>query len=130
MAAQDIKPKRKYVKKERVYVIPDGARGGMLVLLEAIKAAHARARVRGRGDEVLRRMDLPRFRNGHYGMVKFLQRNDKNGFDPGDWYGNSYFNTEPGNLQAGFVELIAQLTKKDASDDDVNDKFYWKWWSV
>ncbi|CAM9189160.1 unnamed protein product, partial [Ectocarpus sp. 4 AP-2014] len=36
-----------------------------------------------------------------------LQRHDKNEFDPGDWYGNSYYHTKSGNLQAGFVELIA-----------------------
>lgn len=84
-------------------VIPDGAREGMLAFLDAIKATHARART---SDEVLRPMDLPRFRNGYYGVVKFLQRNDKNDFEVRDWT-----ETIPGILQVGLVELIAQLTE-------------------
>ena len=46
----------------------------MIVLQEAIKAAHTRARARGGDDKVLNKMDLFRFRNGHYGTVYRLVR--------------------------------------------------------
>lgn len=99
----------------------------MLVLLDAIKAAHARARARGSGD-VLKHLDSPRFRNGHYGTVRYPQKFDKGEFNAGDWYKNSRYSTEPGNLQKSFVKLIKELVETDESDDNVDEKFVWQWW--
>lgn len=101
----------------------------MIVLLEAIKAAHVRARERGGGDNILKHMDLPRFRDGDYGMIKFLQKNDNKKFDAGDWYTNSDYNTDERNLRKGFATLIAQLEENDAEDGEVGEKFVWRWWS-
>lgn len=109
----------------------------MLAVLGAIKAAHARARARASasGDDaekyakILQHMDSPRFRDGsgHYGMVRYLQKND-DAFSPGDWYTGSEFGTAPPqNMQKSFVALKNQLTRNDA-ESGVADKFVWKWW--
>lgn len=105
------------------------SRAGMVVLLEAIKAAHARARVKAKasGDDaeknasILQHMDATRFKDGHYGMVKYLQKRDED-FSPGEWYLESEFGKAPEkeNKQKAFVALKDKLTK--------NDKFVWKWW--
>lgn len=85
----------------------------------------------GGDDKVLRRVNLPNFRDGHYGMVNFLQEHDKK-FKVGDWYASSYFSKTEGNLQKGFVKLIKNSKENDAEDDDVPkaDTFVWKWFPI
>lgn len=110
----------------------------MLVVLGAIKAAHARARERvkvGGGDadkyaKILKHMETPRFRKGHYGTVNFLKENDAPAFDPGAWYRGSEFGTAgPGvNKQKSFVALRDALTQND-EDNCVDDKFVWEWYT-
>lgn len=119
--------------------IKDGEREGMLDVLGAIKAAHARARERVKlgGDDaekyakILQKMEKPRCRDekGHYGMVKHLLEYDDE-FNPGKWYTESEFGTAPPevNKQKSFIALKEQLTRDDA-ESGVADKFVWKWWT-
>lgn len=114
-AKQDSEPVAKRIK------INGGERDGMLVVLEAIKTAHARARakVSAGGDDakkykkILQKMEKPRCRDekGHYGMVKHLLEHDDE-FNPGEWYKHSEFGTAPPgvNKQKSFIALKEQLT--------------------
>lgn len=77
---------------------------------------------------MLKRLDSPTFRNGQYGTVRYLQIFDNDDFNAGDWYTNSRYSTEPGNLQESFVKLIKELVEKDESEDTVDEKFVWQWW--
>ena len=119
--------------------IDDRERDGMLAVLTAIKAALARAKEKASGNGadkkkyagILHHMSQPKFRDmkGHYGTVKFLLKNDEE-FNPGPWYMKSEFGTAPPNVnkQKSFVGLRNRLIKYDA-ENDVADKFVWKWWS-
>lgn len=96
-------------------------------MLGEIKAAYARARARGDSDSMWKRMNLPKFRNGHYGTVINLRKKEKE-FKAGDWY-ERVIDVIPKNGQNKLVNLIAELQDNDRRDDKVADKFYWEWWS-
>lgn len=116
-----------YHRFPKKFELPDGTREGLFFVLEEIKAAYARARARCSKDVLWKRMNLPKFRNGHFPMIGYLGNNDEE-FRAGDWY-EKYFCAIPGRRFKTMRNLITELQFNDRRDDDVDETFYWEWWS-
>lgn len=94
--------------------IPEGAPDGLRTLLDVVKAAHERA-----SGDVARHMNLPRYRNHKFSMVRYLQANDADHFNGGEWFNNSRYKSA--TSPKGFDKLIEVVETAEAKDGGIDD---------